>query len=117
QSAFLARALLAVLLAAILLGIGLRVGALQAAVFASLAALLLLSPTLYPWYLLWVLPFAASRREPAFLYLSFAIPLSYALLYPLPGASTGLVLACEYIPFLALLLLTARRSAGSPVPR
>ena len=29
-----------------------------------------LRPTLHPWYLLWILPFAAERREPAFLYLS-----------------------------------------------
>ena len=73
-SAFFARVLLALLLAAALLVIALRVRGLEAGVFASLAALLLLSPTLHPWYLLWVLPFAASRREPAFLYLSFCVP-------------------------------------------
>ena len=86
-TAFFARALLAVALAAALLWIGARERDLERAVFASLAALLLASPTLHPWYLLWVLPFAAKRREPAFLYLSYAVPLSYALLYPLPGLS------------------------------
>lgn len=109
-SAFFARALLALLLAAALLVIAFRVRDLEAGVFASLAALLLLSPTLHPWYLLWVLPFAASRREPAFLFLSICVPLSYALLYPPPGVSAALVLAAEYAPFALLLAWTILRS-------
>ncbi len=40
-------------------------------------ALLLLSATVYPWYLLWVLPWAALRRHPAWLALSALILLSY----------------------------------------
>jgi hypothetical protein len=40
-------------------------------------ALLLLSPTVYPWYLLWVLPWAALRRQTAWLALSALILLSY----------------------------------------
>ena len=112
-SAFFARILLGLLLAALLIGIGWRVRRIEAAVFASLAALLLCSPTLYPWYLLWILPFAAKRREPAFLFLSFSIPLSYGLLYPLPGVSSLVIEAAEFIPFYALLLLTLRRSRGA----
>lgn len=38
---------------------------------------LLLSATVYPWYLLWVLPWAALRRHPAWLGLSALLPLSY----------------------------------------
>ncbi len=38
---------------------------------------LLLSATVYPWYLLWVLPWAALRRHPAWLALSVLLPLSY----------------------------------------
>jgi hypothetical protein len=110
-AAFFARALLGVVLAALLAWIGLCVADLETAVFASLAALLILSPTLYPWYLLWILPFAARKREPAFLFLSFAIPLSYALLYPLPGVSRALLYACEFAPFALLLGLTFFRSA------
>jgi hypothetical protein len=106
-SGFFARALLGFSLAVVLLAIAWRVRNLEAAVFASLAALLLFSPTLYPWYLLWVLPFATKRREVAFLFLSFSIPLSYAILYPLPGVSSGLILAAEYVPFLLLLLFEA----------
>lgn len=113
-SAFFARVLLGLLLAAALAVIAWRVRDLEASVFASLAALLLLSPTLHPWYLLWVLPFAARRREPAFLFLSFCAPLSYALLYPLPGVSRGLVLAGEFLPFAVLLAATlARRRAAA----
>lgn len=111
-SAFFARAILGLLLAAALLVIGRRVRDPEAAVFASLAALLLLSPTLHPWYLLWVLPFAARQREPAFLFLSFAVPVSYALLYPLPGVSPGLVYALEFLPFAALLAWTVLGRRG-----
>ena len=108
-SAFFARALLGLLLAAALIVIGRRVGDLWASVFASLAALLLLSPTLHPWYLLWVLPFAALRRDPAFLYLSFVVPVAYALLYPLSGIPPGLVYAIEFLPFAAMLVITLVR--------
>ncbi len=40
-------------------------------------ALMLLSPTVYPWYLLWVLPWAALTRHRAWLVLSGLILLSY----------------------------------------
>jgi hypothetical protein len=116
---FFARALLAAGLAVALVLIGLRVRDLESAVFASLSALLLFSPTLYPWYLLWVLPLAARRREPAFLYLSFSIPISYALTFPLPGVSAAWVLALEYVPFAVLLSRTlwfSRHSQVAPAP-
>jgi hypothetical protein len=116
--AFFARLLLGGLLAVALIVIGWRVRDLEAATFASLAALLLVSPTLHPWYLLWVLPLAAKLREPAFLYFSFVAPLAYALLYPVSGVSRGLVLGLEYAPFTVLLLVStvslARRRASSP---
>lgn len=38
---------------------------------------LLLSATVYPWYLLWVLPWAALARHPAWLALGALLPLSY----------------------------------------
>jgi hypothetical protein len=110
---FLARATLAAALGAALIVIVRRVPATEAAVFASLAAVLLASPTLYPWYVLWILPLAARRRDPAFLYLSFAVSLSYGLLYPMSGVSRGAILWLEYGPFLLLLLAgaVARRRA------
>ena len=63
-----------------------------------------------------MLPFAARRREPAFLYLSFAVPLSYGLLYPLAGLPAGDVRLLEYGPFLVLLvgtLVRLRRRAAA----
>ncbi len=107
-SGFLARAILGILLAAALLVIAWKVRDTEAAVFASLAALLLCSPTLHPWYLLWILPFAARKREPAFLYLSFTAPVSYALLYPVSWLPPAAVYALEFVPFALLAFLRHR---------
>jgi len=103
-----ARVVLAVVLGAGLLLIASRVPDPAAAAGASLALFLLISPVLHPWYVLWVLPFAALRRSAAFLYLAAAVPFGYALLHPVAPFSPGLVLAIEYIPTGALLLLPAR---------
>ncbi|HEX7253646.1 MAG TPA: hypothetical protein VF376_12245 [Thermoanaerobaculia bacterium] len=113
---FFARVLLAGILAAVLGAVAIRVRDLETAVFASLGALLLFSPTLHPWYLVWILPLAARRRDPAFLFLSFVIPISYALAFPLPGVPAALVLPLEYAPFAILLcrslgLLRSERTA------
>ena len=67
--------------------------------------LLLLSATVYPWYLLWVLPWAALVRHRAWLVLSGLALLSY-----LPRA-TGVplvpwVFAAVWTPFLALSALS-----------
>ncbi len=116
-SAFFARAFLGITLGFLLLAIAWRVTDLWGAVLASVGALLLASPTLHPWYLLWVLPFAAARREPAFLWLATAAPLAYAILYPTRGVSVAAVYAVEYLPFAALLLwpLLRRRPRGVSV--
>lgn len=44
---------------------------------AAFGALLLCSATVYPWYLLWILPWAALARQPAWLLLSATLPLAY----------------------------------------
>lgn len=58
------------------------------------ARLLLCSATLYPWYLLWVLPFAALERHRAWLLASALLPLVYLpplLGFPLyPGLFFGI---------------------------
>ena len=108
-TAFFARVALALLLALALLPIALRVRDSGTSVFASRGAFLLVSPTLHAWYLLWVLPFAAARKEPAFLYLACAVPLSYALLYPLPGMTPAAIRLVEYGPFAVLLAITLWR--------
>jgi hypothetical protein len=114
---FFARVALGLLLAVVLAVIGWRARDAGQAAFASIAALLLFSPTLQPWYLLWVLPFAAERREPAFLFLSFAAPLSYGLLYPVPGLSPVAIRALEYGPFAALLASTLLRAVREGLAR
>ena len=106
---FFARAALALLAAAALVTIAWRIRDVETAVFASLATLLLLSPTLHPWYLLWILPFAARARNLAFLYLCSAVVLSYALLYPAAGLSRSAVYALEYVPFAVLLVMPVLR--------
>jgi alpha-1,6-mannosyltransferase len=116
-TSFFARVALALLLTLVLVGIAARGGEPESAVFASLGAFLLVSPTLHPWYLLWVLPFAAKRREPAFLYLSCAAPLSYGLLYPLGGLTPAAIRLLEYVPFAVLLGMTLWRSRRESAKR
>jgi hypothetical protein len=71
--------------------------------------LLLCSATVYPWYLLWVLPWAALRRDAAWLVLSALILLSYLPQFagiPLwPWVYLGI-----WAPFLLVLLVGAVRS-------
>lgn len=70
--------------------------------------LLLLSATVYPWYLLWVLPWAALTRHIAWLALSGLILLSYL---PQTGAAPLMpwVFLAIWVPF-AMLLAAQRRS-------
>jgi hypothetical protein len=114
-TAFFARVALALLLAIVLAGIAARGGDPDGAVFASLGAFLIFSPTLHPWYLLWVLPFAAKRREPAFFYLSSAVPLSYGLLYPSGAMTPTGIRVLQYAPFAVLLARTLWK--GRPTSR
>jgi len=109
--AFMARVVLAVALAALLVAIDrrFREGPAETALFASLAALMLLSPTLHPWYLLWLLPFAARARQAAFLWIASVVPLAYLLLYPVPWFPAPLVYAIEFGPFAVLLAAALRR--------
>jgi hypothetical protein len=69
-----------------------------------LGRLLLLSATVYPWYLLWVLPWAALRRDAAWLALSGLILLSY-----IPQHMGVPLMPWVYLaiwgPFAALLLI------------
>ncbi|MCC7265631.1 MAG: hypothetical protein IT369_24245 [Candidatus Latescibacteria bacterium] len=85
-----------------------RITDLYRATFTILGAYLLLTPTLHPWYLMWVLPFLALFPAPAWLYLSGAIFLAYDVLSGY--SNTGIweerpwVLWAEFLPFYLLLL-------------
>jgi alpha-1,6-mannosyltransferase len=73
--------------------------------------LLLCSATVYPWYLLWVLPWAALRRDPAWLALSGLILLSYLPQFAPQFAGVALwpwVYLGIWGPFFALLLWRTR---------
>ena len=80
--------------------------------------LLLLSPTVHPWYALWVVPFLVTRRRAGWLYLSLILPLAYVVLlrYDGSGASwreSGLIRMAEYLPCAGLLLLGWRGSCAT----
>ena len=109
---FLARAVLLAAAAAAWLRLWRHRPAPVRATFAAFAVVLLMSPTFYPWYLLWILPWAALLGARAVLLLSATLPLAY-----LPA------LACvPYFPWVygavwlppAILLLVERRRRGFP---
>jgi hypothetical protein len=64
-------------------------------------ALLLCSATLYPWYLLWMLPWAALCRQRAWLLLSGTVFLSYVpQWFPVPLVPW--IYVSEWVPFFLL---------------
>jgi hypothetical protein len=77
--------------------------------FMLLAGVLLLSPTVHPWYLLWIAPFLALRPSRAWILLTGLVPLSYLDASPMSGGSSALpwVRWAEYLPFFLILLFDA----------
>lgn len=104
-----ARGILALLLVGIVFATARRQGDLLRYAFIALAAGLLLAPTLYPWYLAWVVPFLCIFPNRAWIMFTGLVMLSYGVLphfaatgeWRLPAA----LIAIEYAPF--YLLLTA----------
>jgi hypothetical protein len=99
----MAKAVLGALLAALLWRIWRdRRAPIATATGRSFAALVLCSATVYPWYLLWVLPWAALALQRAWLALSALVLLSYlpqvTALRLMPG-----VFAAIWVPFAVLL--------------
>ena len=88
-----------------------RPGPVRAA-FGAFAVVLLVSPTFYPWYLIWLLPWAALTGSRAVLALSATLPLAY-----LPAVA-GLpyfpwVYGAVWLPPLILLALERQRPESS----
>ena len=89
-----------------------RPGAIGAA-FGALGIVLLTSPTLYPWYLIWVLPWAALRGVGSVLLLSATLPLAY--LPALAGVDYfPWVYGAVWLPPLVVFVIDGRMRAGRP---
>lgn len=106
-----ARWLCTALFALLALGVQIRYRDPYRAAFATLGAYVLLSPTVHPWYLLWVLPFLAFFPSPAWMLLSGLVFLAYEV--QIGYGSEGVwrekpwVLWAQYAPFYLLLCGTA----------
>jgi hypothetical protein len=74
-------------------------------VFLVLAGAVLLSPTVHPWYVLWVLPFAAAYLSTPWLVFGMLVPLAYTAG---AGDVAWPVRCVEYVPLLALLAREVR---------
>ena len=66
-----------------------------------MGGVLLLSPTLHPWYLLWVLPFASAYLSRGWLLLAALAPLAYT---GVPGDVPWGVRCLEFVPPLGLMV-------------
>lgn len=86
-----------------------------AAVGTLVAAFLVLTPTLHPWYIAWIVPFLALAKRPAFAWLAASgvllhwAPVQYALegRYEVPPVYRALI----GVPFAVLLLFELRAAA------
>lgn len=90
---------------------------------AALTVLLVLAPVCDPWYLPWLLPYAAAFPSPAWLYLAGSMVCYYA--YFLAWGYPVWQRPVEYLPFFGLLAWSLRRGLaahlasfepGSPAP-
>ena len=82
--------------------------------FLVVGCALLLTPTLYPWYLCWIIPFLCFSPSLAWIYLTGIVAASYSVWMTSPA--TGVwnpgvgILVLEYAPFYALLVVEGVRS-------
>jgi len=80
---------------------------LQPVLFVGMS-MFLLSPTLYPWYLIWIIPLLVFLPNWSWLIFTMLIQLSYFVLqdYSLHGVwkESNLILWLQYLPFYGLLI-------------
>ena len=85
--------------------------------FFAFGTVLLLSPTLYPWYLIWIVPFACLFQSRPWILLTATIFASYWVWVVF--GKTGdwhlpvVVFLIEFLPFFALLTYDKVRSQGA----
>ncbi|MFQ5647557.1 MAG: hypothetical protein ACE5GM_11565 [bacterium] len=76
--------------------------------YILIGAFLLLSPTAFPWYFCWMVPFICFYEHPGWLYLTAVTPLSYTVLIDFQTRGiwreNQAVILVEYLPFLLISL-------------
>jgi hypothetical protein len=87
-------------------------------ILGVVAFALLVSPTVYPWYVTWLVPFLCLHPRRAWIYFSGAVVLSYWVWTSFHETgewrlSSG-VLALEYVPLYILLVWDAWRTRRAP---
>jgi alpha-1,6-mannosyltransferase len=113
----LGRGLLTAFGAAFAVAVGFRERDLVRAAFLIIACALLLSPTVYPWYVVWIVPFLCIFPSRAWLAFTGLVALSYAVWTVYNRSGMWMIpnswLALEYVPFYVLLAWegTRRRPA------
>ncbi len=111
----LARRLAAVVVTIVVAGTAVARFDLERALLWTLGAGMIITPTLHPWYVLWMLPMAALRRSRAWVLLTGLAFIGYYGLgeYRLSGdwVQPGLARIALWLPFLLLLVIDTRRRA------
>jgi len=93
---------------------------LERALLWTLGTGMILTPTLHPWYVLWMLPMATLRGSRAWILLCGLALIGY---YGLTGyqdggewAKPGVARAALWLPFFAVLIVDAVLSRRTPEP-
>ena len=116
-----AKLVVAAILIALTLGLLWRKTPPLRASFWTLGAILLLTPTVHPWYLLWIAPLLAVFPHPAWLFLEASVALSYHASYLAtagePWQEVPWIKLLEYGPFFLLLGLNLLKWALPWIPK
>ncbi|HEV8376069.1 MAG TPA: glycosyltransferase 87 family protein [Candidatus Polarisedimenticolia bacterium] len=109
---YLARLLVALLLVALSFWIARRGVAPISGAFLVLSSGLLLSPTVHPWYVLWLVPFLVFIPSRGWILFTGLVSLSYLDPGPVGAAGHGMdwVRWAEYLPLFALLVVDGLRA-------
>lgn len=111
-----AHIVLAVLLAALVLASTRWGGGFLQRCLLAFAAFVVCTPTLYPWYLFWILPFLVLLPDSSLLALALLVPMVELVLIGFRAEGTWIlalwVRVAEYLPFFGLLGFGALRRRG-----
>ncbi|KPJ84114.1 MAG: hypothetical protein AMS19_01845 [Gemmatimonas sp. SG8_23] len=118
QDPAMARRIVAVMVIGVIAGTTAAAFDLERTLLWVLGAGMILTPTLHPWYVLWMLPFAALRTSPPWIALGGLAFLGYFGLgsYQETGEwiQPATVRAALWIPFFLLLAVEGRRLLSRP---